>query len=242
MNTKKIIKLFEQGNVCVCGLRGQGKDLLMANVVCRRQLPYISNMDYGGVRYELDFRLLDCGQNTYANFITGDLSYYDFIYPDETDIYITDAGVYLPAHFCNNLNRDFPYFATFMALSRHLGDCNVHFNVQQLNRCWDKVREQSDLYIMCKGVCKWFLRLTGIVIQRVVLYEKYQSAVDRVPPFRLPKPFFSFERRYQWKIEKQHYEVSYGSITPLLLIYRNRSNYNSRIFKEMLLNGKKTKN
>lgn len=236
---KKIIKMFNKGNVCVCGLRGEGKDLLMANVVCRRKIPYISNMDYGGIRYPLDFKLLDCGENTYADFIRGSLKFYEFRYPDYTDVYITDAGVYLPSQFCNNLNRDFPYFATFMALSRHLGNCNVHFNVQQLNRCWDKVREQSDLYIMCKGVCKWFLSLTGIVIQRVVLYERYQSAVDRVPPFRLAKPLLSPERRYQWRMEKQRYEVSYGSITPRLLIYKNRSKYDSRIFKEMLLNGKK---
>ena len=38
MRFKKIIKLFEDQNVCVCGLRGTGKDLLMSNVVIRRKL------------------------------------------------------------------------------------------------------------------------------------------------------------------------------------------------------------
>lgn len=48
MNFKKLIRLFEDGNVCVCGLRGRGKDLLMSNVAVRRGLDYISNIDYGG--------------------------------------------------------------------------------------------------------------------------------------------------------------------------------------------------
>ncbi len=32
MRLKHIIRLFETGNVCVCGLKGRGKDMLMANV------------------------------------------------------------------------------------------------------------------------------------------------------------------------------------------------------------------
>ena len=37
-----VIRLFKRGNVCVTGLRGTGKDLLMSNVVVRRKKPYIS--------------------------------------------------------------------------------------------------------------------------------------------------------------------------------------------------------
>ena len=46
MNMRKIVKLFEQGNVCVVGLRGCGKDMLFANVIARRRQPYVSNTDY----------------------------------------------------------------------------------------------------------------------------------------------------------------------------------------------------
>ena len=233
--------MFEDGNVCVVGLRGRGKDMLIANVVMRRKLPYVSNMDYGGVRFELNFSDFNCGENTYNEFISGDLNYYEFPFPDFTDVYIGDCGVYLPSQYCNQLNRDYGFFATYMALSRQLGESNTHFNVQNLNRCWDKVREQSDQYIMCNGLCKWFLNLTGIVLQRVTIYESYDSAIKRVPPFRLPKPMFSPERRFQWKVQKQNYDISYGSITRRILVYRNKSSYDTRVFKEMLRNGKKEK-
>lgn len=242
MAMRKIIKMFEEGNVCVVGLRGKGKDMLIANVVMRRKLPYVSNMDYGGVRYELRFSDFECGCNSYKEFISGELNFYEFPFPDFTDVYIGDAGVYLPSQYCNLLNRDYGHFATYMALSRQLGESNTHFNVQNLNRCWDKVREQSDQYIMCNGLFKPFLKWFGLVIQRVTIYENYDSAVKRVPPFRLPKPWFSPERRFQWKVQKQNYDIAYGSIKRRLLIYRNKSNYDTRVFKEMLLNGKKQEN
>lgn len=238
MRLKKIIRLFEEGNVCVCGLKGRGKDMLMANVTQRRKLPYVSNVDYGGVRYPFVPLQFDCGRNTFEEFIDGDLYPYEFPFADGTDIYISDAGVYFPSQFQGDLVKKYGFFCSFMALSRHLGECNVHFNVQNLNRCWDKIREQSDIYVMCNG-CKVFFG--KIVVQRVTLYELYDSAVRRVPEFRLKKPWINPDRRFQWEMQKQNYDISYGSIRSGLLIYRNRSNYDTRVFKEMLKNGQKVR-
>ena len=136
--------------------------------------------------------------------------------------------------YCNELNRDYGYFATFMALSRHLGDCNVHFNAQNLNRVWDKIREQSDQYIMVNGCIVLFGK---IVLQKVTLYELYDSALKRVPPFRLRKPFLNSDRRYQWEIQKSQYDIAHGSIQAKILIYWHKSDYNTRFFKEVLENG-----
>lgn len=236
---RKIIKLFKQGNVCVVGLIGTGKDMLMANVVVRRKKKYVSNM-----KYDSDFHIpfvpadFDCGGNTYKNFIENDLMYYEFPYDDGTDLYISDVGVYYPAQYCNLLNRDYGYVATFMCLSRHLGNCSVHFNVQNLSRAWDKLREASDIYIMCRSCRVFFGKL---VVQNVRIYEKYQSCVDRVPPYRVPQPWFSLERRFQWKMDKQRYDIAHGEIRSRWLIYFNKSTYDTRVFKEMLKNGKKTK-
>lgn len=235
MFLREIIKLFEDGNVCVCGLRGRGKDLLVSNVVVRREKEYVSNIDYGPGHIPFIPLEYSCGGNTYRNFIFNDWKKYVFPHADGTDIYISDAGVYFPAQYCNELNRDYGYFATFMALSRHLGDCNVHFNVQNLNRCWDKIREQSDIYIMCNW-CKVFLG--KIVFQTVTLYEVYDSAVKRVPPFRLKKPLINPERRFQWEVQKSNYDIAHGSIKRRLLIYIHKSNYDTRFFKEVLANGK----
>lgn len=231
---KRIIRLFEKGNCCICGLRGSGKDMLMANVVVRRKKPYISNVWYGGDHHDFVPMEFDCGRNTYANFLHGKVMAYKFGYQDETDIYISDAGVYFPSQYCGELNKHYGYFATFMALSRHLGDSNVHFNAQNLNRVWDKIREQSDIYIMSKW-CKVFFH--KLVIQRVYVYENYDSAVKRVPLFNMKRPLLNPNRQLTYDLAKQSYYITHGKIKAYTLIYINRSNYNTRIFKEVLEHG-----
>lgn len=231
---REIVKLFERGNVIVVGLKGTGKDTLMGNVAVRRNKPYVSNTYYGKGYNKFHPRLLFCGGNTFRNFINEDVLQYKYPFPDGTDIYIGDAGVYFPAHANAELDKEYGQIATFMALSRHLGDCSVHINCQNLNRIWLKLREMSDTYIMCMDI-KWVWK---IAIQRVRIYEVYDSAVKKVPPFRLPKPLLSPERRFQWKVQKQNYDIAYGEIKSKLLIYWNRSKHNPRIFKEVLENGK----
>lgn len=243
MGIRKIIKMFENGNVCVVGLRGRGKDMLFANVTARRGLEYVCNTNYkakgkNGSKAKflpLELEKLDCGKNTYKNFISGELTKYVFPYADGTDIYIADCGVYFPSQYCNELNKQYPYFPVFMALSRHLGKCNVHFNVQNLNRCWDKIREQSDQYILCRRCIVIF----GIVLQWVTVYEKYDSCANRVPPFKMRLGTFSKkEMKNLLEIEKMKYSLQYGEIKRVFLCYRNLSDYNTRIFKEMLENGR----
>lgn len=237
MNMRKILKLFDSGNVCVVGLRGCGKDMLFANVVARRKQPYISNTDYHCKKspfMKLSFDRLNI-KNNYKNFISGEIVPYDYPYPEKCDIYIGDCGIYLPSQYCNELNKLYPEFPAFYALSRHIADCNVHFNVQNLNRVWDKLREQSDIYIRttsCKVVRKW-------VFQSVVVYDKYQSCVDRVEPFKpTPCPLFGKEARaivQQTNAEaKRRYFELYGNVKRYLLIYKNKSKYDTRLFKGVL--------
>lgn len=229
---KKIIKMFDRGNVSVCGLRGAGKDMLFANVIVRRNNRYISNTNYGEGWIPFHPDMLNCN-NTYKNFLNGNVRHFSYPFPDGIDIYIADGGVYMPSQNQGELCKEYGHIPVFMALSRHLGDCNVHYNVQNLNRMWDKIREQSDLYIRCM----WCKVLFGrFVIQKVIIYEKYESAVNRVPPFRLRRPWLDPNRLQLWEIQKTNYEISHGLVKPRLLIYKNRSNYNTRIFKEMLEN------
>jgi hypothetical protein len=229
---RKIIKLFKQGNVSVCGLKGAGKDMLFANVVRRRKSAYISNTDYGGMFIKFQPDQLNC-QNTWRNFMTGNLNRFVYPYDDGIDFYIADGGVYMPSQYQGELCKEYSHIPVFMALSRHLGDCNVHYNVQNLNRMWDKIREQSDTYIRCIK-CKVLFRF--LVIQKVIIYEKYEAAVNRVPPFRLRRPLINPDRIQQWEIQRSNYEIMHGTVTPRLLIYINRSKYNTRVFKEMLEN------
>lgn len=244
---RKIVKLFKQGNVSVCGLKGAGKDMLFANVVMRRRLPYISNTDYGGKFVRFDPDQLNCN-NTWRNFMTGRLNHFRYPFDDGVDFYIADGGVYMPSQYQGELCKDYGHIPVFMALSRHLGEANVHYNVQNLNRMWDKIREMSDTYIRCThcwlpfSKIKLFKRvysvplLKNLVIQTVIVYEKYESAVNRVPPFRLKRPWLNRDRLQAWEIQKQNYDIAHGSVVPRVLIYFNRSKYNTRVFKEMLEN------
>lgn len=231
MRFRKIIKLFESGNVSVFGLRGRGKDLLMSNVVVRRKLPYSSNVDYGGAFFPFSISDLDCGKNTYNEFISGDLFHYKFPFPDGTDIYLSDAGVYFPSQYCNELNKQYKYVPVFQALSRHVGDCNFHFNVQNLNRVWDKIREQSDIYICCNR-CFYF---HGLVLQKVTIYDRYDSAVMKIKPFRCPLPLFARQEvRVNRDLMKSQFEASHGLVESHWLLYVNRSDYDTRRFKSLL--------
>lgn len=235
MGIRKIKKLFERCNVIVTGLRGSGKDMLTANVIARRRQKYCSNLDYRCAKSEyIPFRAsdIDCGKNSYKNFISGQVNAYRYPHGDGVDIYISDGGVYYPAQYCNELNRDAPYMSTYQALSRQLADANFHVNVQNLNRLWDKIREQSDTYLRCKW-CKVFFG--KIVIQKVIEYDQYDACLKRVEPLILPKRTFnSKEGKTLVDIEKSRYAQMWGRVKPHICIYWNKSDYDTRVFRKIL--------
>lgn len=230
----QIVKLYDKNSVSTCGKKGRGKDMLTANVVARRKPKYyISNVDYkvkGKTFIEFIPAKLRTG-NDYRDFLERKTKKYIYPYPDGTDIYISDCGVYFPSQYCNELNRDYKDIPTFMALSRQLGDCYVHTNAQTLNRVWDKIREQSDIYIDCRW-CKVFFG--KIVVQCVRIYEKYDSAVNTVPPCPIKLPLMNADRRQRAMIERQNYECAHGKIKTRFLVYVNKSKYDTRLFKTIL--------
>lgn len=233
---RKVIRLFVDGNVIVTGLRGRGKDMLISNVVMRRKGSYISNVDYGGQYFPLDYEAFDI-DNTTEDLVVGDIHKYVYPYADGLDIYISDAGVYFPAQDFQYLNKKFDFFAKFMALSRHLGSCNIHCNTQNVNRLWDKIREQSDTYIICRW-CKVLFK--KLVIQRIWIYDNYESCEKRVPPFPMKRPLFPFGRAASdYRTLKAQYEIDHGEIRSGLLIYRNRSSYDTRFFKTIFERGER---
>lgn len=235
-----IIKLFQKGNCCVVGLRGTGKDMLFANVAVRRKIAYISNTDYGGDCIPFDYKsTLALNGNSYRDFIRGEVKPYSFPFEDGTDIYLADAGVYFPSQECSFLDRDYKGIPLYMALSRHLGQSNVHVNVQNLERCWTKIREQSDTYIRCL----WCKVIFGFVVQAVLVYERADACQMRVPPCPYKPPLFCpREARELWRMKVLDYRVQHGDIKPKLLIYRNKSKYNTRIFKQILEGGQHEEN
>lgn len=241
LKRKKVFNLFKKGNVIVTGLRGTGKDMLMANVVASRREPYISNIDYSckhSPRIALDLRKIDI-PSSYKNLINKDFIAYDYPYPERCDFYISDAGIYFPSQYQGQLCKEFEGIPYFQALSRHLGDCNFHCNVQNLNRLWDKIREQSDIYIRCIS-CKV---LGKLVIQKVIVYDKYEACLNRVDPFKPLKTPFSIrsQTRTDFKVTNERllreFKERNGSVRAYTLIYRNKSKYDTRLFKRLLSTG-----
>lgn len=227
-----IKRLFSKHSVAVSGAKGSGKDMLFGNIIARRHgRYYISNTDYHikGKRFiKLNVDKL-LPNNRYDNFIRGQIQPYVYPYPDKVDIYLSDCGIYFPAQYNNELNKKYPDFATFMALSRQLGECFVHTNAQSFTRVWDKIREQSDRFILCRGCVvlgKW-------VFQRVRVYERRDTAEAEIQPFR-GSFTLNKDKRERLFQERLAYENLHGQIKSHLLIYRNRTKYDTRLFKELL--------
>lgn len=207
----------------------------MSNVVIRRKKPYVSNVDYGGQFIPYDYSLIN-QPNTYDDFLLNNVKPWVYPLEDGVDYYLSDAGVYFPSQYNGELNRKYPALPTFMALSRHLGQCNVHYNAQALNRVWDKIREQSDTYINCRRCI--YLKPLRLVIQVVRIYERYDAAVDSYPPFRTRASLLaSSEAKTSVDIQRDQYNAQHGRIRTRVLMYINRSNYDTRHFKSLLEGG-----
>ena len=239
MRFKKIVKMFEDGNVCITGLRGTGKDLLMSNVVVRRKEPYVSNIDYGGFFAPLDFDKINLGENDYRNFMSGNIYHYEFPYARGSDVYISDVGVYLPSQHCNELNRDYKYLPAYLALCRQVSHNNTHINVQNLNRAWDKVREQSDIYIRCRRCI--YIPIIHLVFQQITIYDKYESCVNRIAPCRVTSPILNPQGRATVDTYRDNFFNTHGSVKNRILIYRNRSKYDTYHFEKLLKEAKNVK-
>lgn len=233
MRFKKIIELFKQGNVSVCGMRGTGKDLLFGNVIERRNEQYVSNINYGkGFNY---LRLSDLIiNNHYNNFIDNQVNSFYYKYPQYADIYISDCGIFLPAQYCNELNKKYEGMISFYALSRQIAQCNIHTNAQNLNRVWDKVREQSDTYILCRKC----IYLFGLVLQFITIYDKYESAVNRVKACRISTPLFATkEVKQNTRMYLDNFYNQHGSVKNRVLLYFNKSKHDTLYFGKLLRKG-----
>lgn len=250
MRLKRFIRLtFKKGNTITTGLRGTGKDMLTANVIARRKKPYISNVDYNAKRsafIPLKLKAWDV-KNNYDNFIKDEIVPYDYPYPEECDFYVSDAQLYFPSQEFSAIERKFPNIANFQSLSRHLASANVHCNTQNLDRLWNKIKEQADIYIRCEKCLViprlLFRRKPKWVIQVVTVYDKAESCQNRVKPFKpLPIPLGNkggsraIIRAKNVEL-KRDFDERNGSVKRYLLIYKNKSNYDTRLFKTILKGG-----
>lgn len=236
MTINSLCRTFTNHSVCVVGMKGSGKDLLLGNVVARRKKPYLSNLDYtnDSLFIPIDFNSLNLNGNTFDNIVSGRVRHYTFPYPQGTDVYISDVGIYFPSQYCSELNKRYPSFPFYMALSRQLSGNHVHINTQNLNRCWDKIREHSDYYILCN----WCYVIFGYVIQHITIYDKYDSCVNRVKPCRVHKPL-TLDKTASLMADTylDNFYNQHGNVTSHLLIYKNKSKHDTLYFKKFFERG-----
>lgn len=210
VNLSYTAKQFERQNVIVTGKKGTGKDVLFSAVINKRKEIAYSNIDYGKYTIVKPISYLNTLPNTYENLLENKIQIIEKNIQEKTDYYLSDGGIYLPSQYdialCKNENyKSLPIFYT---LSRHLGNMNVHVNVQNINRLWIKLREHADYYITCKGC----LNLGPWLYLKTIHYESYDDCFNS----RLPT------RKRQQTDEKGHIEYKRYLIPKRYLTYDTR--------------------
>lgn len=235
INKRKFVNLFDRGNVLISGMKGRGKDFAFCVVINARKKNYISNVQYSNPkkkyqRFDFDTKVWELSGNTYTDLVDGTIKEYVYPYPDGIDYYISDAGLYFPAQYQGDLVKRYKSAPMFQALSRHLGDCAVHCNTQVQNRLWDKIREQSDTYVVMKHCKKLpFIKLFHLTAYSYSLEESAEKQI--VPPkFGIGKK--GREQRFQ-------FEIAHGKIIRYSFFCRLPYKYDSRRFKKILENNLK---
>lgn len=230
LNQNKVVRLFKQGNSLISGYRGKGKDVLFCFVINKRKENYISNVNYSDPRkkykrFDFDIKVWELAGNTYEDIAEGKVKSYTYPYPDGIDYYISDCGIYFPAQYHKELDKKYKSAPVFQALSRQLGDCNVHANSQAQNRVWDKLREQAEVYI----VCDWVKFIRKRFIQKITVYDKAESA-----ELKVKKPFFGLGKIAREK--KLDFEIAHGKMYSIVYSGKLKYDFDSRRLKHILEN------
>ena len=231
MNKRFILRAFERGSVIVTGHKRRGKDMLFSYVVNRRNKPCLSNMKYSAKTTIVDIKELNIEPNDYRKFIDGSIEHIKKREEWEgQDYYLGDGGIYLPSQHQADLVKQFPTLPLFYAISKQLYDMNIHANVQNLNRLWDKLREHADYYIDCRSCTKLFGRIFRL---KCTFYDKYESALQRLEPFGVDRRLLGKDKR-QLALKKQ-YESTNGTIKKMTIYFKiAKKHYDTREFHQIV--------
>lgn len=232
-NRRFICSKFISGNIIVAGKKGNGKDLLFNYVINARKSKCKSNIQYNDALCEkagLDYLLLkdeNEKQLTYNDFLQGKFKTINKKIEECKDYYISDAGVWLPSQNQSELCKQFPSLPITYALSRHLARMNIHANTQNLNRVWDKLREQADGYFIVrktvKIACFFFTKLT--------YYDDYERALHNLRPFHANKLLSSKEKRAL----QEQYTATNGLIIDMWIVQKSKKlKYDTREFHKTI--------
>lgn len=224
----KLLQYFDKSSVIVYGAKGKGKDLIFQKIIyMKRKKAYYSNINYGYAYYKEPIRNLSVAPNTFKKFINNDIKVINKN-PDYEgiDYYISDAGVFLPAQYNGELNKQYQSLPIYYALSRHLYNSNIHMNTQFLGRAWNMLREQADKFIKACGTIK----IGGYIFVKCMFYERYETAMSNILPMKKPPLLNKY-----YKAQYEQYNSTYGEIKKgLFLIKTKHIRYDTRVFHNIL--------
>lgn len=205
---------FRRCNVTVDGPQGSGKDLIFAHVIHLRNEPHYANIPYNFNTEERPLTDLNTGTNTFEKLAANDIDQFEPVFEEGRDFYISDAGIALPAHYRELLQKLYPTMPIFIALARQLHNMRVHNNSQYFKRVWDKFREQSDSFIRCRGKAK---DMGEYLLVKTTCYEMPEAFESNL----LPSPLLS---------------ARYGAVVSRIFkVYKYELEYDTRAFREKLL-------
>lgn len=226
-----LLNNFKSCNVIVAGKKGRGKGLVFQYVINHRKDYYYSNIDYGGKRKIIKLKDVSCEPNNYLNLILDHVDKTTHKFKDGKDIYIDDIGNFLPSYMDATLYKQFPSMPLFYSLSRHLYDCNVHCNTQNIERGWKALREQADFYVVVKGTIKLF---GFFFITKMITYERYESAKQNLLPLK---------KRILNKVSKANFDLytAQNGVIRVGYLWQTKKSlhYDTRAFEKILLKGKR---
>lgn len=172
LNVSELVSIFKLNNVIVFGKKGTGKDLLFHTIINKTNRFHYSNITYNKKTLPITINDLSLFPNTYDNLINGNVEKVNPNLKEKYDIFISDAGIYLPSQYDYLIDKKYPSLSIFYATQRHLYNSNTHLNTQYLGRVYKKVREQADTYIKLRRTFFIF----GFFLSFYTIYEKYESA------------------------------------------------------------------
>lgn len=223
----RITKAFKEGSVMVSGRKRFGKDVLFQTIINKRKEKYFSNINYGGDYNHIEMKEMLLGDNTYHNFINGEVHVCEKNKKLEGhDIYISDGGVYLPSQSDAYLHKIYPSLPITYALSGHMWANGIHVNTQRLDRVWKALREQADYFVLMRKRC---LKLPFFIVLFTTEYTKYDSAMQELCPMKS-----TLFNKYS-KAEKDLFKANHGFVKDGLIIVPKWSlKYDTRAFHEVI--------
>jgi hypothetical protein len=120
-----LLNAFDNYDCAVYGLRGAGKDVIMAHVINLRGTKHYSNIFYNGQTEVRDLKDLNVGGNEYPDFINGTVHKFEPNFDEGYHFFISDAGVYLGSQYNKELNQNYGELPIHIALRRHLYNSHV---------------------------------------------------------------------------------------------------------------------